>query len=119
MNKIYFTFVIALLLIGCTSAQKAHEVNAIRIPIAPYLKMTCKELATEQSLLIKDAEAAGAKVDSSYSSDKTAEVVGWLILWPTLFFIEGNQEETQKLAAIKGQLDSVAEAMKINKCTSN
>ncbi len=118
MKKNILISIIIFFLAGCTSAQKASEVNAVRAPIAPYLKMSCKELATEQSLLIKDAEAAGAKVDDSYSSDKTAEVVGWLILWPTLFLIEGNQEETQKLAAIKGQMEAVAEAMKINKSTS-
>ena len=32
------------------------------------------------------------------------------------FWISGNQEETAKLASIKGQLEAVQEAQKINSC---
>tara|TARA_B100000989_G_C19311698_1_gene372843 strand:+ start:51 stop:377 length:327 start_codon:yes stop_codon:yes gene_type:complete len=103
-------------LISCSTAKKSSEVQSIRIPVAPYLKMNCKELATEQSSLISEAQAAGAQVDSSHDSDQAAVLVTWLLFWPAAFLIEGNQEEASKLAGIKGQLESVSEAQKINEC---
>ena len=103
-------------LISCSTAQKSSEVQSIRIPVAPYLKMTCKELATEQSSLISEAQAAGAQVDSSHDSDQAAVLVTWLLFWPAAFLIEGNQEEASRLAGIKGQLEAVSEAQKINEC---
>ena len=113
-------FLISLLLvaIGCSTAQKATDVQSIRIPIAPYLKMDCQELASEQNSLLREASSASSAVDSAYQSDKNAELVTWILFAPAAFWIDGNQEETQKLAAIKGQLDAVQEAQKINKCTT-
>jgi hypothetical protein len=32
--------------------------------------------------------------------------------------IDGNQEQASKLAAVKGQLEAVQEAMKVNDCIS-
>lgn len=106
-------------LIGCSTAQRASEVQSIRIPVAPYLKLTCKELATEQSTLIREAEAAGAQVDATHGSDQTAVIVAWVLFAPAAFFIEGNQAEASKLAGIKGQLEAVSEAQKINECITN
>ena len=118
ISKLIITSVAAVILAGCSSAQKASEVQAVRAPIAPYLKMSCEELATEQSLLIRDAESARAAVDSAYESDKTMEVVTWILFAPAAFAMDGNQAEASKLASIKGQMEAVVEAQKINKCST-
>ena len=119
MNKILLTalFVPLIFLGGCSSAQKASEVSSVRMPVAPYLKMDCKELATEMSSLSKEAESARSQVDSSYSNDKTKEAVAWILFAPAALFMDGNQQETGKLAALKGQIEAVQEAQKINKCS--
>lgn len=107
-----------ILVTGCSSAQKASEVQAVRAPVAPYLKMNCQELASEQNGLLTQAEAARSEVDASYSSDKTAEVIAWVLFAPAVFAMDGNQAEAAKLASIKGQLESVQEAQRVNSCTS-
>lgn len=106
-------------LASCSTAQKATEVQSVRIPVAPYLKMSCKELATEQSNLIREAESAGAIVDKTHDSDQALVIVSWLLFWPAAFAIEGNQDEASKLASIKGQLEAVNEAQSINDCTND
>ncbi len=117
-NLITFFSVVSLFVItGCSSAQKASDVASVRIPVAPYLKMDCTELATEQNQLVREAELLRKRVDDSYDSDKTTEVVTWILFAPAAFFLEGNQEEASEYASIKGQLESVQEAQKINKCT--
>ena len=119
MNKILLTalFFPLIFLGGCSSAQKASEVSSVRMPVAPYLKMDCKELATEMSSLSREAESARSQVDSSYSNDKTKEAVAWLLFAPAALFMDGYQQETGKLAALKGQIEAVQEAQKINKCS--
>jgi hypothetical protein len=121
MKKLSILFVITsltVLLGACSTAQKSSEIHAVRMPVAPYLKLSCKELATEQSMLIREAESAGAQVDAAYDSDKGAELVAWILFAPAAFMLEGNQEESTKLAGIKGQLEAIREAQSINKCTS-
>ena len=104
--------------ISCTTAQKASEVTAIKVSVAPYLKMSCRELASEQNDLFNQAQAAGAEVDSTYSSDKTTELVTWILFAPAAFMLDGNQDEAAQLASVKGRLDAVQDAQKINNCTS-
>jgi outer membrane murein-binding lipoprotein Lpp len=116
MVKLFSVFA-TVLLAGCSNAQKASEVSSIRIPVAPYLKMDCNELATEMTGLVKDAEVLRAQVDSSYESDKALEAVTWILFAPAAFFMDGNADESGKLATLKGQIEAVQEAQKINKCS--
>ena len=117
--KVLISMLVFVSVVGCSSAKKSSEIQSVRVPVAPYLKMDCKELSTEQSSLIRDAESVGASVDKAYDSDKTKEVVAWILFAPAALFFDGNQEQGSKLASIKGQMESVQEAMKINKCVGN
>ena len=119
IKKIIICTGILVLAIGCSTAQKASEVAAIKVSVGPYLKMSCSELATEQNDLLNAAQAAGAQVDSSHQSDKNAELVAWILFAPAAFMIDGNQEEAAKLASIKGQLEAVQDAQKVNKCVNS
>ena len=108
---------IAVALQACTSAQKASEVSSIRVPVAPYIKMNCRELATEMSSVSTQVGMARDQVDSAYSSEKTKEAVAWILFAPAALFYEGNQKQATKLASLKGQVEAIQEAQKINKCT--
>ena len=116
MNKIISIIFIFIVVAGCSSAQKASEVNAVRVSVAPYLQMDCKALATEQNSLLTEARSLGAQVDSEYNEDKGAELVAWILFAPAAFWLDGNAENAGKLAAVKGQLEAVQDAMKVNKC---
>jgi len=117
MKKLYIYIPLFLMVVaGCSTAQKASEVQSIKVSVAPYLKMDCKELATEQANLYREAESLGAQVDKDYQSDKNAELAAWILFAPAAFWIDGNAENSGKLAAVKGQLDAVVDAMKVNKC---
>lgn len=107
-----------LILAGCSSAQKASEVNAARVSVVPYLSMDCKALATEQTSLYRQAEALGAQVDAEYNQDKGAELAAWILFAPAALLLDGNAESTAELSSIKGQLVAVQEAQKANQCTN-
>ena len=110
--------ILTILVTACSSAQRAIEVSSIRLPITPYLKMSCKALVSEQRQLIRDAQSMSTEVDTTYRSDKNIELVSWFLFWPAAFFYDGNQEEASKLAAIMGQGATVQEALKVNGCFS-
>tara|TARA_B100001059_G_C17491643_1_gene406636 strand:+ start:136 stop:489 length:354 start_codon:yes stop_codon:yes gene_type:complete len=115
--KYFFVLLALLTVFSCSTAQKSGEVQAARISIAPYLSMDCKSLATEQNSLLNQARSLGAQVDSEYDSDKGLEVVTWILFWPAVFWMDGNAEAAGQLSSLKGQLEAVQEAQKINKCT--
>ena len=117
MNKFIYTLpVLIIALSSCSTAQKAYEVQPINVSVAPYLKMTCKELSTEQSSLLKEAESVGATVDSEQQTDKNMEIAAWVLFAPAAFFMDGNAESAAELGSIKGQLEAVTDAMKVNEC---
>jgi hypothetical protein len=114
----YFLLLISAILIlsSCSTAKKSHEVQAVRAPMAGYLKMTCQELVSEQRILLSEVEASGIAVDKAEASDKTTELVTWILFAPAAFFLEGNEAEVAKYAAQKGQLDAINESLRVNKC---
>ena len=117
MNKIIYTLPILILAISsCSTAQKAYEVQPINVSVAPYLKMSCKELATEQGSLVNKAQSLGAQVDSEQQSDKNMEIAAWILFAPAAFLMDGNAESAAALASVKGQLEAVTDAMKVNEC---
>ena len=119
MNRLFLYSILSVfILAGCSTAQKATDVRANSISVAPYLKMDCKELATEQTSLVKEAEALGAKVDLEYQRDKRTEAVAWILFWPATFMMDGNADSAAQLASIKGQLEAVGDAMKVNTCVT-
>lgn len=101
---------------GCSNAQQATEVNAVKYSVAPYLKMDCQSLSIELNNLYRDASISSNQVDQKYNDDKSAEVVAWVLFWPAAFALEGNQEEVAKLASIKGQIEAIQDALVINGC---
>lgn len=107
-----------LVLSGCSTAKKSSDVQAVRTPVAPYLRLSCDELFTEQRALIERLDMSRKAVDKAYNSDKTTEVVTWVLFAPAAFFLEGNQKEATEFSSTKGQYDTVQEAIAIKKCTS-
>lgn len=114
--KNLFLCLIALAVIGCTTAKKSSDIQAVRMPVGPYLKMSCPELVSEQQALIKEVESSGHAVDKKYQSEKNTELVTWILFAPAAFWLDGNATEVAKFSAQKGQMEAMNEALKINQC---
>lgn len=107
-----------LLIVGCSTAKKASEVQAARVPVAPYLKLNCQELLAEQRVIVERVGASQKAVETSHSSDKNVELVAWILFFPAALALEGNQQQATDYAVAKGQFEAVQDAMSINKCYS-
>jgi hypothetical protein len=110
-----FVSVVALAA-GCSTAQRARDVNGLKVAVEPYLVMACKELAVERSEIGKEAELVAVEVDAKYRSDKNAELIAWLLFSGAALFIEGNEESAGRLAKLKGQAVAVEDAQSTNSC---
>ena len=115
---IYILPALILTIASCSTAQKASEVQSIKISVAPYIKMTCKELSTEAASLVSRAQSLGAQVDSEQQNDRNMELAAWILFAPAAFFMDGNAESASALASVKGQMEAVTDAMKVNNCVN-
>ena len=107
---------VVALVAGCSTAQRARDVNGLQVPVEPYLLMACKELEGERVAINKEAELVAVEVDAKYRSDKNAELVAWLLFSGAALFIEGNEESAGRLAKLKGQAVAVEHAQSTNSC---
>ena len=73
MKRSLLSLSLMFLVAACSNAQKASEVSSIRVPIAPYLNMDCRELATEQNQLVREAELLMKSVDDCHRNGS-----GWI-----------------------------------------
>ena len=110
MRKPCILFLLILTIAACTSAKKPGEVTAVYIPAANYSGLSCDELQAEAEKIRAKTPALEKAVQESYDSDKVAEQVGWWLLWPALFLMDGNAEEQTDLAVAKGQLEAIQSA---------
>jgi len=116
-NIISVVIIISLVILNsCTTAKRSSEVQVSRVSSAPYLKMTCPELATERRIVLERLDAARSKVDSEYDSEKATELVTWLLFAPAAFFLTGNAEEQAEFSQAKGTYDAIEEARNVKKC---
>ncbi len=115
--KILFIIVFPFIILNsCTSAKKSSDVPVSRVSSAPYLKMTCAELAAERRIFLERVDADRRRVDDEYESEKATELVTWLLFAPAAFFMEGNAEEAAAFAQSKGTFEAIEEARTIKNC---
>ena len=112
-------FVVAIFIAGCSTTRQASEVKSIHIAASQYKGFSCDELFAEAEKIRASVPGLEAQVDAQYKSDKTAEQVGWWLLWPALFFMDGEGAEHSQLALARGQLEAIQSAAIIAKCFQN
>ena len=103
-----------LVLVGC--AKNADQVGPTYISPVLYEGYTCAQLGEEaQRVTMRAAQSAGTQ-DQKASNDAVAMGVGLIIVWPALFFIKGNDENTAELSRLKGQMDAIEQTAIRKRC---
>jgi hypothetical protein len=75
-----------------------------------YQSFTCPQLTAEAQRVSAAAVTAAGQQDSQATKDAVATTVGVLILWPTLFMVQGDKQNAAQLAQLKGQMDAIEQA---------
>lgn len=96
---------------GCSSAQKSSEISAAYVPTSEYKMMSCDNLANEARRVRRSVADLEIDVDEAYDTDKTAEVITWVLFWPAAFAMDGNKQEASRLSEAKGQAEAIRSAL--------
>ena len=116
ISKILAFTCLGVTISGCSDAKKASEVNANYVPTAAYTNMSCNNLRVEDARLRRSVADLTAAVDKEYKGDKTMEAVAWIVFWPAVFAMDGNDAESARLAQAKGEAEAIRAAMISKNC---
>lgn len=96
----------AIALSGC--ATNPDKIAAVSISSLGYEQHNCKQIAAELDRVnLRSSELYG-KLKKTADDDNAQMAVGMLLLWPTLFFLEGGDgPDAAEYARIKGERDAL------------
>src|SRR5262245_16305699 len=95
----------AFLLASC--ATKPEEIEPIYVSPAAYQNMSCSALAAEAQRVAAEAARLTGQQQETYRRDAAAMTVAWVIAWPALFFIRGDENTALALGQIRGQMVAI------------
>jgi hypothetical protein len=78
--------------------------------------MSCRQLQAEAEIVRARTPGLEAAVERTYKDDKAMEAVTWILFWPAVFAMDGNDAEARQLAQAKGQLESISAVMRSKGC---
>ena len=115
-TKFLCAAVAAALLSACSDAKQASEVEANFVSGDKYSGMSCAQLRGEATRLAESMSDLEASVDKAYKQDKNMEAVTWILFWPAVFAMDGNDAEAGRLSQAKGEAEAIKSAMKTRGC---
>lgn len=108
----------ALIIATCTlagCASQPDKIQAAYISPEQYQRHDCQQLAAEKGRVERRVNTLYSSLKKTADNDATQMGVGMLLLWPTLFFLEGGDgAEAGEYAQLKGQYAALEE-VSINK----
>ena len=113
-TKEVIAVITALALAGC--ASKSSEIAPTYVSPMQYQSYNCAQLAEEAQRVSSAAATATGVQDKQATNDAVALGVGFVIFWPSLFFIGGDKVNAAQLAHLKGEMDAIQEASIQKKC---
>jgi hypothetical protein len=116
MRNACFTVSILFSLMACSDAKTSSEVAPELVSPSMYSGMSCRQLRSEAELVKDATPALAAAVDREYKNDKALEAVTWILFWPAIFAMDGNDAEAAQLGRAKGQLEAITRQMKNKGC---
>ncbi len=101
---------------GCAKSSK--DIQPTYISPSAYQSYTCDQLAEESARLRAQVTQIGGQVDKQASTDKVQMATGLILLWPTLFFLDGDTPQAQDYARLTGEHQALQQALN-QRCNPN
>ena len=101
----------SLLAIGVLSSCATHpdKIKAQYVSPLQYDGYTCAQIAIEMRRLSVNVSELRGVQEKAYTQSNVATGVG-LIIWPALFFIDGNSIQASEYARLKGEFNALEQA---------
>ncbi|MEO4000294.1 hypothetical protein [Mesorhizobium sp. CAU 1732] len=102
------------MLFGC--ASKSESIQASYVSPVLYQNLTCEQLHLEGQAISGRAIAASGVQDKKAGQDAAVMAVGIVLFWPALFFTSGDGASAAEVARLKGEMDAIEAASRVNGC---
>jgi hypothetical protein len=96
---------LALAVAGCASS--AREIRPSYVSPLQYEDLTCRQIGEEAERVSRRAAELSGVQDQKATEDAVATTVGVLVLWPTLFMVEGDGQTAAELGRLKGEFQAL------------
>lgn len=94
------------LLAAC--ASQPEEIQTAYVSPIQYQDYNCKQLSGELARVTRRASDLKGQLRKTADDDEVQMGVGLILLWPTLFFLEGGDgPQAQEYARLKGERDAI------------
>jgi hypothetical protein len=70
----------------------------------------------ESDRVSRRVQSMHAKLDEKASSDSTKMTIGLILFWPTLFFLDGDEDGAIEYKRLKGESEGIHQAAIASKC---
>ena len=115
MNKVVFVLT-ALVLAGC--ASDPGKISTQYVSELQYQSYTCNQLAMESRRVSARTSELYGRVKKLADNDQAQMAVGLILLWPTLFFLEGGDgPEAAEYGRLKGEAEAIERAAITKNCS--
>jgi hypothetical protein len=109
---------LVFLFYGCASQPK--DIQTVSVSPLIYQKYTCDQLIMEADRVSRRTQQLHASLKKTADDDATQMTVGMLLLWPTLFWLEGGDgPEASEYARIKGEAEALERTAITKNCSLN
>ena len=116
MRKKIVTFFLSLLFIFTGCATSPNEMSASYVSPLIYQSYDCQQLVMESDRISRRVQSMHAKLDEKESNDSAKMVVGLLLFWPALFFLDGDEDGAIEYKRLKGESEAIHQAAIAKKC---
>ena len=109
MHNIYLIFILIFFISSCATDPK--EIDAAYVSPLVYKDYDCDQIAMEMDHVGRRTHILYNRLKEERDADEWQTGVGILLLWPTLFWLEGSDgPEATEYAQLKGEY----EALRVN-----
>ena len=115
-NLLPILVITTILVTGC--ATSPDNLPTTYISPLKYKKYDCEQLTEEIDNVSHRVATLYTSLDNKADND-TAQAAGAILLWPTLFFLEGGDGvEATEYSNLKGEYEAIRVAMLRKKCST-
>jgi len=106
----------AISLTAC--ATQPDEIQTASVSTLQYMNHDCGQLSLEADRISTRTNELYHNLKKTADNDEVQMGVGLILLWPTLFFLEGGDgPEAQEYARLKGEREAIEKVAIQKKCS--
>ncbi|MDC2993211.1 metal ABC transporter ATP-binding protein [bacterium] len=99
----------AFTLLGC--ASHPDKISTASVSVLQYKNYSCDQLASEEQRITNRASELYSSLKKTADTDAIQMGVGLVLFWPTLFFLEGGDDErAREYSKLKGEKEAIETA---------